>query len=384
MNTRILQLIKTLAIVLLVTSVMGCAQGSSNDDDGGGDNGGNLPQSERNFSIGVSTNRSGVASTTFQVPADTTKLAVTASVSSNRLVRFNVFGTNSVNYLNPGGAEITFADSFAPQANAAIAPSRDVDPNLVPGVTYTAEVQLDTSNADQAVTFIVNSKADGDLNSGRLRVNIFFVGEIGQDSATREVIGLALDEFRNIYGRIGIELDVRTFDISGPTILPQPFEGSNFYQTNSALSDTLSVNLFVGGDIEGSSGDILGLAGGIPGPPNASARSGVAIGIFPGAGPDGSFNTSEILILGETLAHESGHFLGIFHPVDFSGDRASATDPLNDTNTCRVFSECLSDDSLIGNLMFVSPVSDGSGGFVRQNRLSDQQRAVLNRYIAVD
>ena len=67
-----------------------------------------------------------------------------------------------------------------------------------------------------------------------------------------------------------------------------------------------------------------------------------------------------------------------------SGDRASATDPLDDTNSCRVFSQCLEDESLIGNLMFVSPVSDSSGNFVRQNLLSAQQRSVMNRYIAVD
>lgn len=382
MKRRLLQLLQLGLIALLVLLMAGCAVGGGGSDDDDDDD---FPQDERNFSIGATSDRNGEAAVTFQVPADSSKLAVTAIAGSGDVIRFAQFSSsNGVNYLNPGGIELSFADSFAPELNALMAPSRRVDPELVSGQTYTAVAQLGSSGSGTAVTFLVNSRADGSFSGGRLRVNLFFVGDVGADSGTRQVMAIALDEFRRIYGGAGIELDVVEFEIDGPTVIPQPFEGDSFYEQNSALSDSLGVNLFIAGDIEGSSGEILGIAGGIPGPPNPSSRSGVAVGIFPGAGPDGTYSNTEVRILGETLAHESGHFLGLFHPVDFSGDRAAETDPLDDTETCRMFAGCLANDSLTSNLMFVSPVADGSGGFVRQDQLSPDQAGVLNRNISVD
>jgi hypothetical protein len=76
--------------------------------------------------------------------------------------------------------------------------------------------------------------------------------------------------------------------------------------------------------------------------------------------------------------------MGLFHPVDFNGSQVAGTDPLTDTESCSFITDCISRDTLIENLMFASPVADGNGGFVTQNKLTTDQKAVLNRYIAVN
>jgi hypothetical protein len=115
-----------------------------------------------------------------------------------------------------------------------------------------------------------------------------------------------------------------------------------------------------------------------------SRKSAVAVSIFAAAGSNGRFSTDDIRLLGETIAHESGHQMGLFHPVDFSGSIVVGSDPLDDTEECSFFTECVNSQSLISNLMFPNPISDTSGSFIPQNRLTEQQRGVLNRYLAVE
>ena len=103
--------------------------------------------------------------------------------------------------------------------------------------------------------------------------------------------------------------------------------------------------------------------------------------LITGAGPDGVYSESEINVLAETMAHEVGHFMGLFHPIELEG---GDSDPLTDTPTCSSPIECETNPALAMNLMFPTPVADSSGGVLRQNQISGQQRGVLNRYIAVD
>jgi len=75
----------------------------------------------------------------------------------------------------------------------------------------------------------------------------------------------------------------------------------------------------------GGFGVILGVAGGIPGPPltQGSSRSGVAIAIKPIAGAPAGVDT--------TMAHETGHFLGLFHTSEQRLFGPQIHDPLPDT-----------------------------------------------------
>ncbi len=83
-------------------------------------------------------------------------------------------------------------------------------------------------------------------------------------------------------------------------------------------------------ELEGQPGIVLGIAGGIPGPPwlaQGSPHSGVAVDLLSTQGePDR---------LGAVLAHELGHYLGLFHTTERQAEGAdpklATHDPIGDT-----------------------------------------------------
>ena len=78
--------------------------------------------------------------------------------------------------------------------------------------------------------------------------------------------------------------------------------------------------------------------------------------------------------MGETMAHEVGHFMGLFHPVEQTFDRWDACD---DTPNCASAAEC---EGVLGNnLMYPAPVCDFTS-CIEQDQLSDVQVEILQRY----
>lgn len=368
-------------------SCFGCAVGDGDDDEE--DDG---TEQEADFTATAVTDEDGLATVTFDLADGTTKFGVNIT-ADDYYVRFTeVESDNGVNYLDPNGEEVSFADTFFPYINSVSAPSRSLDTSLIDGSKYTVSALVSSTDsgspvAGQTVTFHVNSKEDTILSGGTMLVNIFYVGDAGQDATTKEVVAEAITQFKSIFeSQASIQVTTVERDIDGSTTLASPLYGSSFYKSATASVTTPSVNIFIGGDVSETSdtGDILGISGGIPGPAISSERSAVVVSFFAGAGTDGIYSTEDIRILGETLAHETGHFMGLFHPVDFSGNVVTSTDPLDDTDSCSFITECLSDVDLISNLMFPSPVSDGDGGYVAQNQLTAEQTSVMNRYIVTD
>lgn len=391
-NTRCRILLLASTAICVVFLLLSCAV--DNDDDDDNDDGGTPPDEQSFFQLTAVSNDRGQASVSFNVAKNSTKFSIEAASKDNMYVSFSkITNDRGVNYLDPNGQEISLAKEGFRGINAASVPSRSSDPKLDDSSMFQVTANVLTSAfgsaaAGEVVTFTIHSKGDTDLNNGRLKVNVYYVGDVGQDKISKDVTAVGLNLFRDIYsGQGGITLDIREFDIDGPVLLPVPKEGSPFYKTaTSSTGSSPAVHIFIGGDIEelGASGEVLGLSGGIIGPPHPSARSAVAISVFAGAGSDGVFDAEDIRLYGETIAHETGHFLGLFHPVDFSGSSVTATDPLDDTVSCRFVTECLASDDLTKNLMFPNPVPSGNGGYIPQNQLTAEQRGVLNRYIAVD
>ena len=379
-----LQALALLFFALLAASALwACAAGDGNDDEGGGTD---PDTGASTFTLAASVDSRGQALVSFSLPASTTKFSVTAEVPTANGVRFtDLSDEDGTDFLGGSREEISLATSELPYLNSANAPSRDVDSSIDASKRFTATAVANGVRDGQTMTFTVNAKAGTNFASGRMHINVFYVGDVGQDTTTRTAIQTAIQGFRDIYrNSANISLDVSEIDIDGPIVLPLPIDGNSFYLSATRGAFSPAVNIVVGGDLEGSSGDLLGIAGGIPGPANPSPRSGVSISITTGAGPDGRYSDEDLRILGETLAHESGHFMGLFHPVDFSGDVVVDSDPLTDTPSCTVFLDCVSNSNLASNLMFATPVASGSGTFVPQGSLSSQQRGVLNRYIVVD
>ena len=123
--------------------------------------------------------------------------------------------------------------------------------------------------------------------------------------------------------------------------------------------------------------DILGFAGNVPGSVRSGGRSAIAVSWLANAGTDGVFNEEEIRLFSETLAHEAGHYLGLYHPVEID---FSQWDALSDTEECSSQSSC--QQALKNNLMFPYPICVGNG-CVAQFELTEHQQIVLHNNTAV-
>jgi hypothetical protein len=133
----------------------------------------------------------------------------------------------------------------------------------------------------------------------------------------------------------------------------------------------------VGESIAGDADYLYGEAGGIPGPFAAQPHAAVFVSWLANAGGDAAFDDEDILLFGETMAHEMGHYLGLFHPVEDGWD---AWDAVADTPDCSAIGEC--EDALGDNLMFPYPVC-GARACVRQSALTEIQGGVVQGYIGV-
>ena len=145
------------------------------------------------------------------------------------------------------------------------------------------------------------------------------------------------------------------------------------YEVADAAGQAEAITVLVGESLEGSSGG-LGVSGGIPGAIAASPRGVVVLSWLAAAGADAAFNEAELNVFGETMAHEVGHYLGLFHPVEKDYQQ---WDALEDTVECETESAC--DQQLGRNFMFPYPICTNSG-CESQRMISDDQRGVLHRF----
>lgn len=373
-------------LLLCMLLLSACAVKDDSDDE---------PQTngESNFTLTATTNEKGNATVSFGVPQEVSKFSITAKTQkSTASIRFTqIKNSEGDDFLEPDGEVLSLGTEFSNSVKTISIPPRSVDRNVSKDFTYSASIQVQSSSgtalSGETVTVSVNGKNDPSLESGPMNLNIFYVGDVGEDADTQSAVRAALNTSRSILSsQASLTLKVQEFSVDGPTTLPSPAVGSSIYQSASASGANPGVNIFIGGNIGGTGlgGGILGFAADIPGPPFPSSRSVTAISIFEGAGPDGSYSEDDTRLLGETIAHEAGHFMGLFHPIDFSGNSVGSVDPLADTPTCSFVTNCLTNAALARNLMYPNPVSDGDGGFIDQNQLTPNQRSVLNRYLAVD
>jgi hypothetical protein len=123
--------------------------------------------------------------------------------------------------------------------------------------------------------------------------------------------------------------------------------GTLFFEGSQGVEETepaQAINLFLVNRVTaGSSGTILGRAGGVPGPPlNATLGSGVVIPLFemlanfnPDCSGQATCPTAALqavfLELGATIAHEIGHYLALNHPSERDGE---THDAITDTPIC--------------------------------------------------
>ncbi len=232
-------------------------------------------------------------------------------------------------------------------------------------------------------------------------LNLHFVGIEGltaEDAIDDISFQGILEAVSDIYDSVGITLGEVTYNtIDGDDaetfgVIDSEEELAGLFQTVPSESSQ-SLNLFLVNDIAfGDAGlSILGLAGGVPGPPTlqGTSTSGVAINMgsyltaFESGDPDMLVAAGEELEI--IIAHESGHFLGLFHTVERNGlgldGDIVGQDPLSDTPLCPDSADANEDGRLspaecaddgADNLMFWSPANDSRS-------LTDQQGEILLR-----
>lgn len=84
-------------------------------------------------------------------------------------------------------------------------------------------------------------------------------------------------------------------------------------------------------------------------------------------------------MMAETIAHEVGHYLGLFHPVE---DGFTYWDYLDDTEECTNRTNC--EDVLGTNLMFPYPICAVYNACDPQDQLSAKQVGVIQHYVGVE
>lgn len=164
---------------------------------------------------------------------------------------------------------------------------------------------------------------------GRLPVHLFFTGARGWTAQTAPDdadFQRALDRMRAFYAAVGVTLGPVTYDdVDDP-----PDEVDATGGPGSAMHDLFATNgyedglgiFFVARITSPFGTGVGGVAGGVPGPTlqPGTPRSGVVVATELEEDPDA---------IGHIMGHESGHFLGLFHTVEFFGE----TDQIADTPT---------------------------------------------------
>ena len=231
---------------------------------------------------------------------------------------------------------------------------------------------LDVETSDREPCMYVLEKA---LEGSSLAVNIYLVGVPGLNASSARNdtdLNQVLSAFERIYADAGITItETRFFELSSSDterfrIIRDFTEIYELIARSTAPGDTLeealSVNIFLIQDFAiPQAPGVLGISAGIPGVPGLHGTQGSGL-VFTSASL-GSSNAS----LGQTMAHEVGHFNGLRHTTEHGG----GGDPLDDTAQCRDPNNGAScPDS--GNFMF--PFSVGG---LDQTTVSDDQGQVL-------
>lgn len=210
-------------------------------------------------------------------------------------------------------------------------------------------------------------------------LNAFVVD--GVDITEDQVIE-AIERMNEVYanGDAPQAADVAFFTVTSPDGPYIPGRGATLNALRGSSPEGAyegAVNLLFISDFSDQSGT-LGISAGLPGPTGINGLAGAAVTLSVESHLDGD---GELLIsmLGETIAHELGHQMGLFHTTEATGE---GFDILSDTSECDVANhpnvsaeEC---EALDGrNFMFWT-----SGSFA-QDQVTPQQANVILNNVAI-
>ena len=209
---------------------------------------------------------------------------------------------------------------------------------------------------------------------GVIDINAVVVGGAGIDGAQlAEVFSVAQGVYQS-GGDLGIG-DIETLALDWPSAFVET-EGAGIHALRAAIEsdDPMRMNVyFVQDFLEVGT---LGFAAGIPGPNGVlgTAGSGLVISIDSHLDDEGAL---DLTAMGETVAHEIGHQLGLFHTTESDG---LGHDVLDDTPECGAELDSDEDGELTADECLASGADNvmfWTGGDLRQNVLSPTQLEIL-------
>lgn len=208
-----------------------------------------------------------------------------------------------------------------------------------------------------------------------LDLNVYFVG-IRPTATNRGVLTRMLEDYERILGGLGLRLGrTRQFEMVGAAAMRfaiiDDYEELGRLFSSSAGAARPALNVF----LIATSAEFLGVAGGIPGAlaMHGTGSSGIALSFEDLRSALGVFGPE---FLGVVIAHEIGHFSGLFHSTETDGFSFS---PLNDVPVCDISHDADGDGMVVAeecvgaggeNIMFWGPTLSGAS-------FSPMQRDVL-------
>jgi hypothetical protein len=240
-------------------------------------------------------------------------------------------------------------------------------------VTLAAVNEEGNYQTGERLTARTQTKQDADFSSGQIKVLIAYAEGVAADAHVVESIEAGVARWQDVWEPYGLGVQVRYASAPIDALVPYVGEGSEDIAALSLETDEDELLMIVGERIEAD--DIYyGVAGNIPGSTLDTPRSAVVISWLANAGLDGEFSDDDIRLLGETMAHETSHYMGLFHPVETTFD---VWDAVRDTEDCTSEASC--ESSLGDNLMFPYPVCSPFS-CIAQDALSEIQSGIAHRY----
>ena len=208
------------------------------------------------------------------------------------------------------------------QVNVATFPGRDMEP-MVPGLFESTHVLLNSSTGMPTATRRLRAsvrvkRAPGGVAAPGwyVTLQIYLVGLPGVTAAnagSNARLRAAITRMQNIYANAGVGVTVRGYtdatDAARLSTIDTQDEFHALLQQSAGLTDDV-LPIFLVQSISDTAGleGAVGMAGAIDGPPGiyGTLQSGVM------AGWDTTTNGAND-ILGQVLAHECGHYLGLWH-----------------------------------------------------------------------
>ena len=199
------------------------------------------------------------------------------------------------------------------------------------------------------------------VRRGRIDVGLHFTGAAGLtrgNAAESPLVQGALDELADRFAQADLQVGTVRYYAADPTLRTLTLDPDGAVPGLDALAASTAsaapgLHVFIVARIEGPDGTLLaGLSGGVPGAPLAPGASSSAVAVALAAVDD------DPIRLGRLIAHEGGHWLGLFHTFE----RVGFDDQLADTPP---------GDASADNLMY--PTAEGA-------LLSNEQGAVMLRH----